>query len=86
MNETIHKALNLPSRYRAQTSIAGLVRIGDSIHEQRRIELKFMITDTLGQEAIWAIRDGNGKWRETSYETFSTLAFVIITGDKTTCP
>lgn len=81
-NESIHEALKLPSRYRIATSINGSIRIGASYHEQRLVNLRIMITDTLGQDAVHAVKvvhDGKG-WREISGGVFSVMALAVITG------
>lgn len=81
---SIHKSLNLPSGYRAKTSITGCIRIGDSFHEQKLIELRFMTTDTHGQEAVYAVlvvHDSKG-WMEINGKEFNRLATAVITGEQ----
>lgn len=86
MSQTIHKALKLPSPYRVYTSVTGHVRIGPAHHEQRLVELRMLRTDTLGQEAVFAVKvvHGDGQWKEINGTGFERLAHAVIFGTEIT--
>jgi hypothetical protein len=80
----IHKALRLPSGYRAHISMTGHVKVGESHHHTRLVELRAMKTDTLGQNMVWAmhaIHAGSG-WREITGEQFGTLTSSVLSGQQ----
>lgn len=69
--DSIHKALDLPSPYHVRVSVEGHI---EKVHYRLRI----MSSPTGGAETVWALSVSWGPWQETTGEEFMRLAKRII--------
>lgn len=75
---SIHKALNLPSKYAPRLVVEGHVSTGESYFQSEHVALRMMTSPTLGAVTVWAKSVSWGPWSEIEAAEFRDLASKIL--------
>lgn len=73
-----HTDLRLPSTYRVYKSVTGLLRVDETFHHNRNVELVKMGTPSLGMVSVYAIRVPGSSWVEIPGKEWTALANAIV--------